>query len=148
MVGRGLFDFRWWKLLDSNIKSRKFLWGGGEERTEVNFGEQFISICSYYWARFSDSHNCPAFRLLGCDVISRPKEDCCCRYLVHIISLTFHFFSDYFSYLKVEGLIPDGVIGVFYLLKFFRLHYDPVVDSASNRNEYQGSHLGVKAAGA
>ena len=33
-------------------------------------------------------------------------------------------------------------------LKFFRSHYGPGVDSASNRNEYQEYFLGVKAAGA
>jgi hypothetical protein len=36
----------------------------------------------------------------------------------------------------------------FSLTLFFRPHYGPVVDSASNRNEYQGYLLGVKAAGA
>jgi len=30
----------------------------------------------------------------------------------------------------------------------FRSHYDPGVDSASNRNEYQVHFLGVKAASA
>jgi hypothetical protein len=30
----------------------------------------------------------------------------------------------------------------------FRSHYDPEVESASNRNEYQAYFLGVKAAGA
>ena len=30
----------------------------------------------------------------------------------------------------------------------FRPHYGPVVDTASNRNEYQEYFLGVKAAGA
>ena len=33
-------------------------------------------------------------------------------------------------------------------IKSFRSHYGPVVDSASNRNEYQEYFLGVKAAGA
>jgi len=33
-------------------------------------------------------------------------------------------------------------------IKSFRLHYDPGLDSASNRNEYQEHFLGVKAAGA
>jgi len=33
-------------------------------------------------------------------------------------------------------------------VKFFRSHYGPGVDSASNRNEYQEYFLGVKAAGA
>jgi len=32
--------------------------------------------------------------------------------------------------------------------EFFRSHYGPGVDSASNRNEYQEHFLGVKAAGA
>ena len=36
----------------------------------------------------------------------------------------------------------------FSLTKSFRPHYGPVVDSASNRNEYQEYFLGVKAAGA
>jgi len=33
-------------------------------------------------------------------------------------------------------------------IKFFRSHYCPGVDSASNRNEYQEYFLGVKAVGA
>jgi len=33
-------------------------------------------------------------------------------------------------------------------IKSFLSHYDPVVDSASNINEYQEHFLGVKAAGA
>jgi len=33
-------------------------------------------------------------------------------------------------------------------LTSFRPHYDPGVDSASNRNEYQEHFLGVKVAGA
>jgi len=33
-------------------------------------------------------------------------------------------------------------------IKSFRSYYDPGVDSASNRNEYQEYFLGVKAAGA
>ena len=33
-------------------------------------------------------------------------------------------------------------------IQFFRPHYGPEVDSASNRNEYQEYFLGVKAAGA
>ena len=33
-------------------------------------------------------------------------------------------------------------------IKSFRPHYDPGVDSASNRNEYQEYFLGVKVAGA
>ena len=36
----------------------------------------------------------------------------------------------------------------FSLTLSFRPHYGPGVDSASNRNEYQGCFLGVKAAGA
>jgi hypothetical protein len=36
----------------------------------------------------------------------------------------------------------------FSLTYSFRSHYDPGVDSASNRNEYQEYFLGVKAAGA
>jgi hypothetical protein len=36
----------------------------------------------------------------------------------------------------------------FSLTYSFQSHYGPVVDSASNRNEYQGYFLGVKAAGA
>ena len=33
-------------------------------------------------------------------------------------------------------------------LKSFRSHYDPWVEPASNRNEYQGHFVGVEAAGA
>jgi len=48
---------------------------------------------------------------------------------------------------KVASSIPAGVIGFFIDIKSFRLHYDPGVDSASNRNEYQEHFLGVKATG-
>ena len=48
---------------------------------------------------------------------------------------------------KVAGWIPAGVIGFFIAVKPFRSRYDPGVDSASNRNEYQYHFLGVKAAG-
>jgi len=48
---------------------------------------------------------------------------------------------------KVADSIPD-VNGFFIDIKFFRSHYGPGVDSASNRNEYQDYFLGVKAAGA
>ena len=46
---------------------------------------------------------------------------------------------------KVAGSIPAGVSGFFIDIKSFRSHYDPGVDSASNRNEYQEYFLGVKA---
>ena len=49
---------------------------------------------------------------------------------------------------KVAGSIPAGISGFFNDIKSFRTHYDPGVDSASNRNEYQEYFLGVKAAGA
>jgi len=49
---------------------------------------------------------------------------------------------------KVAGSIPADVSGFFIDINFFRSHYGPGVDSASNRNEYQEYFLGVKAAGA
>ena len=49
---------------------------------------------------------------------------------------------------KVAGSIPAGVSGFFIDIKFFRSHYGPGIDSASNRNEYQEYFLVVKAAGA
>jgi hypothetical protein len=49
---------------------------------------------------------------------------------------------------KVAGSIPAGVSGFFIDIKSFRSRYDPGVDSASKRNEYQEYFLGVKAAGA
>ena len=51
---------------------------------------------------------------------------------------------------KSEGRwsIPAGVSGFFIDIKFFRSHYGPGIDSASNRNEYREHLLGVKAAGA
>jgi hypothetical protein len=45
---------------------------------------------------------------------------------------------------KVTGLIPDDVIGIFHWHKSFWSHYDPAVDSASNRNEYREYFLGGK----
>ena len=38
---------------------------------------------------------------------------------------------------KVAGWIPPGVIEFFINIKYFRSHYDPGVQSASNRNECQ-----------
>jgi len=49
---------------------------------------------------------------------------------------------------KVAGSILAGVSAFFIDIKSFRSHYGPGVDSGSNRNEYQGCFLGVKAAGA
>ena len=49
---------------------------------------------------------------------------------------------------KVAGLIAAGVSGFFIDIKFFRSHYGPGVDSASNRNEYREYFLGVGGAGA
>jgi len=49
---------------------------------------------------------------------------------------------------KVAGSIPASVSGFFIDTKSFRSHYGPMVESASNRNEYQEYFLGVKAAGA
>jgi len=48
---------------------------------------------------------------------------------------------------KITGSIPASASGFFIDVKFFRSHYGPGVDSASNRNEYQEHFLGVKAAG-
>ena len=49
---------------------------------------------------------------------------------------------------KVAGSIPPGVSGFFIDIKSFRSHCGPGVDSASNRNVYQGHFMGAKAAGA
>jgi len=49
---------------------------------------------------------------------------------------------------KVAGSIPAGVSGFYIDIKSFLPLYDPGVDSASERNEYQEYFLGVKAAGA
>jgi len=49
---------------------------------------------------------------------------------------------------KVAGSIPASLSGFFIDIKSFRSHYDPGVDSTSNRNEYQEHFLGVNAAGA
>jgi len=49
---------------------------------------------------------------------------------------------------KVSGSIPAGVSGFFIVIKSFRSHYGPGVDSASNRNKYQKYFLEVKASGA
>jgi hypothetical protein len=46
---------------------------------------------------------------------------------------------------KVAGSILAGVSGFFNGIIFFRSHYGPGVDSASNRNEYQEYFLGGKA---
>jgi hypothetical protein len=40
------------------------------------------------------------------------------------------------------GSIPDEVIAFFQFKQSFQPHYDPDVNSASNRNEYQKSSWG------
>ena len=45
---------------------------------------------------------------------------------------------------KVAGSIPAGATGFFIGIKYFRSHYGPGVDSASNRSEYQEHFLGGK----
>jgi hypothetical protein len=45
----------------------------------------------------------------------------------------------------VAGSIPNEVNEFFQFTYSFQLHYDPGVDSASNRNEYQKMFLGSKA---
>ena len=49
---------------------------------------------------------------------------------------------------KVAGSIPAGALEFFIDIKYFRSHYGPGFDSASNRNEFQEHFLWVKAAGA
>ena len=41
-------------------------------------------------------------------------------------------------------MIPDGVIEIFHRLISFWVHKGPGVDTASNRNEYQGLSVGGK----
>jgi len=48
---------------------------------------------------------------------------------------------------KVAGSIPAGVSGFYIDIKSFQSHYDPGIDSVSNRNEYQKYSVGVKTAG-
>ena len=45
---------------------------------------------------------------------------------------------------KVAGSIPAGISGFFIVIKSFRSHYSPGVDSASNINECQEHFLGGK----
>ena len=49
-----------------------------------------------------------------------------------------------------RSLVRSQLVSVEFIIDIisFRSHYDPGVDSASNRNEYQEHFLGVKAAGA
>jgi len=44
---------------------------------------------------------------------------------------------------KVPGSIPAGVSGFSIDIKYFRSHYGPGVDSASNRNKYEEHFQGV-----
>ena len=77
------------------------------------------------------------------------------RYLLHN---SFYSLEEYFNtsltmiccatIRKVAGSIPASVSGFFIDIKFFRSHYGPGADSASNRNECQQYFLGIKAAGA
>jgi hypothetical protein len=73
---------------------------------------------------------------------SNPSTDL----LLYIIA--FKGGGHYAASLKVADSIPDEVIRCFQLTYSFQPHYGPGVDSATNRNEYQESSLGVKPAGA
>ena len=44
-----------------------------------------------------------------------------------------------------RSLVGSQLVSVDFDIKFFRSHYGPGVDSASNRNEYQEYFLGIKA---
>ena len=59
------------------------------------------------------------------------------------------FFLGWGVYLD-SNLVRSQLVSLEFFIdtKFFRSHYGPGVDSASNRNEYQEHFLGVKAAGA
>ena len=73
----------------------------------------------------------------------------CCTFdlqLVCRLSIVYNLQVHYATNRQVVVSIPDGVIGIFQW-QYFRSHYGPGVDSASNRNEYQVYFLGVKAAG-
>jgi len=87
----------------------------------------------------------------------------CCVSMAKIVTQTRHSIRFYLHFLgdrgstvvkvlcyKSEGrwFDPTGVNGFFIDIKFFRSHYGPGVDSASNINEYQEYFLRVKAAGA
>ena len=59
--------------------------------------------------------------------------------------------SDYGAVLQIgRSLVRSQLVSFEFFtdIKSFRSHYDPEVDSASNRNEYQKRLLGVKAADA
>ena len=62
--------------------------------------------------------------------------------VLQILSIILKFFSA--TSRKVR--FSMGSLG-FSMTKSFRPHYDPGVGSASNRNEYKGYLLGVKAVG-
>jgi hypothetical protein len=63
-----------------------------------------------------------------------------------IVARLFLVHNHYAISRNVAGSIPD-VIG-FLIDLIFQPHYGPGIDSASNRNEYQESSWGWRAAGA
>ena len=59
-----------------------------------------------------------------------------------------HDFISMKNPLTAAWIDPRVSVEFFIVIKSFRSHYGPGVDSASNRNEYQEHFLRVKAAGA
>jgi hypothetical protein len=55
-----------------------------------------------------------------------------------------HFKTDRKAVCTVAGLIPEEVIEFFQFIYSFWPQYGPGVDSASTRNEYEESSLGIK----
>ena len=76
---------------------------------------------------------------------------CCHASLYNFVNeanLVHNLFSYILSILS-RSLVRSQLVSLEYFIdiKSFRSHYVPGVDRASNRNEYQGHFLGVKAAG-
>jgi len=64
------------------------------------------------------------------------------HFLIFLVSYFITYLRHCATSRKVAGSVPDRVTGIFHFLLPFRPHYGPGVESASNRNEYQGYLLG------
>jgi len=91
-----------------------------------------VKKCSWRWASLSPE-TCRA------DSNRSINENCCILLVAYIVVLMMHGLKNIKN--KFWCVSEVGI-------KSFRSHYDPGVDSASNRNEYQEHFLVVKAAGA
>jgi hypothetical protein len=109
-----------------------------------------LTIAQFCWRNWKGPENLQRSRPVGedwkCELTRKRSRNANqkLRYKFMMGTAVAQWLRCYATNRKVAGLIPAGVME-FSLTKFFRSHYGPGVDSASNRNEFREYFLGVKS---